>query len=57
LKTRAGWRETAAIEMTGPNGRPLIPGAMFGLSFADGGPGLPLAQKPEITFEGETNEQ
>jgi hypothetical protein len=52
LKTRAGWRETSTFEMTGPNGRPLIPSPLFPMiSYADGGPGLPLVPKPTITFE------
>jgi hypothetical protein len=51
LKARGGWRETAAVEMTGPSGRPLIPGAMFGISFSDGGPGLPLPPKSTVNFD------
>ncbi|MDP9008870.1 MAG: hypothetical protein M3N91_09245 [Pseudomonadota bacterium] len=49
LKTRGGWRETNTVEMTGLNGRPLNPG--FNISWADGGPGLPLVPKPTITFD------
>jgi hypothetical protein len=52
LKTRAGWKETNAFEMNGPNGRPMIPNLQsLSISFADGGPGLPFVRKPEITSE------
>jgi hypothetical protein len=51
LKTRAGWRETAAFEVTGSNGRPLIPAPLFGISWADGGPGLPLVGNPTTTLD------
>jgi hypothetical protein len=50
LKTRAGWRETAAFELTGSNGRSLIPTPLFGISWADGGPGIPL-KEPKTTLE------
>jgi hypothetical protein len=48
LKTRAGWRETNTVEMVGAGGRPFIP--TFGISFADGGPGIPL-KRPTTTLE------
>jgi hypothetical protein len=52
LKTRAGWKETNTFEMTGPDGRPLIPAPLLPMiSYADGGPGLPLVPKPTITFD------
>jgi hypothetical protein len=52
LKTRANWREASTVELVGVNGRPLIP--TFGISFADGGPGLPLVGKPETEPEERT---
>jgi hypothetical protein len=54
LKTRAGWRETNTVEMVGANGRPLIPG--FNISWADGGPGLPLVSGAVLTTENEAED-
>jgi transposase-like protein len=59
LKTRAGWRETAVVQnqLLDRDGNP-VDQPKLGISFSDGGPGLPLAQKLTITFdEGDTNEQ
>jgi hypothetical protein len=56
LKTRANWREANTVEMVGANGKPLIPGLpVLGISWADGGPGLPLVPKPAITFDDAPN--
>ncbi len=38
LKTQAGWRETAGLELSGPDGKPLSP-PKLGISFSSGGPG------------------
>lgn len=45
LKTRAGWRETNVVQnqLLDKNGLPLDP-PRLGISFDDGGPGLPLKQ-------------
>jgi hypothetical protein len=51
LKTRAGWRETATVEVSGPNGRPLIPAPLLSISWADGGPGLPMVERPNMTLD------
>jgi hypothetical protein len=51
LKTRAAWRETATFEVSGPNGRPLIPAPLLSISWADGGPGLPMVERPTLTLD------
>jgi hypothetical protein len=53
LKTRAGWKETSALEMAGPDGRPLNrPNpSMLGISWINGGPGLSCVPESAITID------
>lgn len=44
-KTRAGMRETTHLEHSGPGGKALEP-PRLGISFIDGGPGLPVVHAP-----------
>jgi len=38
LKSRAGWKETQSVELSGPNGEPLQP-PTINIGFSNGGPG------------------
>jgi hypothetical protein len=39
LKCQGGWSEKSTLEMTGKDGKPLIPQQRFKISFEEGGPG------------------
>jgi hypothetical protein len=50
LKTQAGWKETNAFEHTGKDSQPLK-APTFGISFEDGGPGVPpTAEEAEAAY-------
>lgn len=57
LKTQAGWKETNAFELAGKDGKSL-PTPNFGISFADGGPGVPpTAEEAEAAYRRMINPQ
>ena len=57
LKCRGAWRETQVVQsqMLDRYGNPLDP-PHFKISFVDGGPGLPLPQKPTLRFADDEEE-
>jgi hypothetical protein len=58
LKSRAGWRETQVVQnqVLDKYGNP-VDQPKFGISFSDGGPGLPLLRKPTLIFDDVRHEE